>query len=177
MSWRALVVVVALLPRSALADGGTLRLILAAPPLVISVFTAPEPLRVGSADVSVLVQDGSAAGPVLLDTKIELRLRAPNGGSRTLVPSHAAAANRLFQSALVELSQPGRWQLTVTVHHDHDAATVACDVLVGSRAPRLAAAWPWLALPALLVAMFLWRQRLRGRRRSLYRSSRSRSAA
>lgn len=164
-SWRALLVAVSLLPRPAFADGGTLRLTRSVPPFVVSVFTAPEPLRVGSADVSVLVQGGTAAGPVLLDADVELRLRGPDGATRTLVATHATAANRLFQSALVELPEPGRWQLAVAVRHGHDAATVSCDLLVGPAAPRLAAEWPWLALPPLCLALFAWRERLRGRRR------------
>lgn len=148
----------------ALADGGTLRLTRAAGPFVVTVFTAPEPLVVGAADVSVLVQQrGSSA--VLLDATVALRVRAPDGTERRLPASHATVGNRLLQAALLPLSQPGRWQLAIEVRHGSAAATVACELLVGSAPPRLAAQWPPLALPPLAIALYLWRERLLRRQR------------
>lgn len=167
MRWRALVFAAACLWASAgpaFADGGTLRLTRAAGPFVVTLFTAPEPLVVGDADVSVLVQQrGSSA--VLLDATVELHARAPDSTELLLHPSHATAGNRLLQSALLPLPQPGAWRLTVEVRHGSDAATVACELLVGSATPRLAAQWPPLALPPLAIVLYLWRERLLRRQR------------
>jgi hypothetical protein len=166
--WRALILAAVFLPRPALADGGTLRSTQAAGPFVISIFTAPEPLRVGSADLSVLVQQRSvaaSASAVLLDATIELHVRAPDGGTQTLVASHATAGNRLMQAALLKLPAPGRWQLTVAVRHRTDAATISCDLFVGSAAPRPLVQWPSLALPPLCIALYVWRELLLRRRR------------
>ncbi len=165
---RTLVVAAACLWASAgpaFADGGTLRLTRAAGPFVVTLFTAPEPLVVGSADVSVLVQQRSSA-VVLLDATVALRVRAPDGAEQQLQAAHATTGNRLFQSALVELSQPGRWRLTVEVRHGSEAATVSTELLIGSATPRLAPQWPPLALPPLCIALFLWRARLLERQRS-----------
>jgi hypothetical protein len=166
---RAFVVAAACLWASAgpaFADGGTLRLTRAAGPFVVTLFTAPEPLVVGSADVSVLVQERSSA-VVRLDATVALRVRAPDGTEQQLQAVHATTGNRLLQSALVELSQPGRWQLTVEVRHGSEAAaTVSTELLVGSATPRLAAQWPPLALPPLCIALYLWRARLLERQRS-----------
>jgi hypothetical protein len=145
------------------ADGGALRLERPAGPFIVSVFTAPEPLRVGRADVSVLVQR-RGDGDLLLGATIRLRLRAPDGVEQTLLASHEMATNRLFQSAWVELPSPGRWQLEITVRHDADEASISCELPVDSPAPPLAAHWVPLALPPFLIVLFAWRQRLLSRR-------------
>jgi hypothetical protein len=162
VSWRTVLLAAFLFQSEApaLADGGTLRLTRAAGPFVITIFTAPEPLRVGSAEVSVLVLERGAAGAVLLDATVELRVRAPDGTARMLVASHAAGSNRLLQAALLELPAPGTWQLTIAVRHESDTATVSLELPVGSAAPRLVAQWPPLALPPLCVLLFVWRERL-----------------
>jgi hypothetical protein len=143
------------------ADGGTLRLSRTAGAFVVSAFTAPEPLRVGRADVSVLVQN-HASGEVQLGANVELRLRAPDGTEQTLPASHAMATNRLLQSAQVELSSPGRWQLEVAVDHQ---PTVACELPVAPRSRIVADHWMPLALPPVCVFLFAWRARLSARLR------------
>jgi hypothetical protein len=153
-----------LLAGSAHADGGVLRRSQAAGPFVLSVFTAPEPLRVGRADVSVLVQARGGAS-VVLDASVELRLRAPDGSEQMVAAAHAAASNRLLQSAWVELPVPGRWALAVTARRASDVATVSCELDVAASAPRLSAQWLPLGLPVLCILVFVWRERLLRRRR------------
>jgi hypothetical protein len=163
MSWRPLLVAAVCVPGLAFADGGALRLTRAAGPFVVSIFTAPEPLRVGSADVSVLVQRRDSTA-VVLDASVELRVRAPDAATRMLAASHALATNRLMQAAPLELPAAGRWELDVTVGQGSDVATVSCELFVEPPAPRLFARWPPLALPPLAVALFIWRDRLLRRR-------------
>jgi hypothetical protein len=159
---RALAVGSLLFAAVARADGGVLRLSQASGPFVISVFTAPEPLRAERAEVSVLVQ---AESSVVLDALVELRLRAPGGVEQTLAATRAAAGNQLLQSASVELRPAGRWELAVTARRAGTAATVSCDLDVGPASPGLTAQWLPLLLPALCILLFLWRERSRGRRR------------
>jgi hypothetical protein len=154
---RALIFASLLLAGVARGDGGVLRLSQASGPFVISVFTAPEPLRAGRAEVSVLVQ---THGAVVLDAVVELRVRAPDGAEQTLALTRAAAKNQLFQSAFVELRTPGRWGLFVTARQAGTPATVACDLDVAPATAGLAAHWVPLALPALCVLLFVWRERL-----------------
>jgi len=143
------------------ADGGTLRLSRTAGALVVSVFTTPEPLRVGRADVSVLVQR-KANGEVLLGAPVALRLVGPDGAEQTLPASHAMATNRLLQSAQVELAAPGRWQLEIMVDRE---ATVACELPVAPRLRPIADHWMALAVPPVCVFLFAWRARLSERLR------------
>lgn len=152
---RALVFGSLLLAGIARGDGGVLRLSQASGPFVISVFSAPEPLRTGRAEVSVLVQE---RGTVVLDAAVELRLRDPDGTERTLATSRGAADNQLLQSAFVELRTPGRWGLAVTVRRAGTSATVSCDLDVVPATAGLRAHWVPLALPVLCILFFVWRE-------------------
>jgi hypothetical protein len=136
---------------------GVLRLSQASGPFTISVFTAPEPLRAGRAEVSVLVQERST---VVLDAAVELRLRAPDGAEDTLAVAHAAGNNQLLQSAFVELRTPGRWELAVAARRAGISATVSCSLDVAPASAGLGAHWALLALPALCILLFVWRERL-----------------
>jgi hypothetical protein len=144
------------------ADGGTLRLARVAGPFLVSVFTAPEPLRVGRADISVLVQE-PGRGEVVLGATVELRLQGPDGVEQTLRASHALATNRLLQSAQVELPAAGRWRLEITVDGQ---TTGACDLAVSPRLRLVADQWMPLALPPICVLLFAWRARLSARPRA-----------
>ena len=159
---RALLFASLLVSVVARADGGVLRLSQASGPFVISVFTAPGTLPTGRAEVSVLVQ---ARDAVVLDTEVELRVRSPAGSEEIMRATHALANNQLLQAALVELPMPGRWQLAVTVRHGSDAATVSSALDVAPSTAGLAAHWVPLALPALCILLFVWRERLLAARR------------
>jgi hypothetical protein len=160
---RALLLASLLLGGVARGDGGRLRLSQASGPFVVSVFTAPEPLRAGRADVSVLVQ---ARGSVVLDAAVELRLRAPDGTEQTLAATRRAAGNALLQSAFVELPAPGRWALAVTVRHANTSATVRGDLDVAPATGALTAHWIPLTVPVPCILLFAWRQRLLRRKKS-----------
>jgi hypothetical protein len=153
---RAVIVGSLLLAGVARGDGGVLRASQASGPFVLSVFTAPEPLRAGRAEVSVLVQ---ARGTVVLDAAVELRTCAPDGTQQTIAVTRAAATNQLLQSAFVDLRAPGRWRLTVTARQAGTSATVSCDLDVAPATAGLAAHWVPLALPVLLILLFVWRER------------------
>jgi len=91
MKMRAALAAALLWPAAAYPDGGTLRLRQDTGPFMVSVFTAPQPLRAGPADVSVLVQD-RASTEVLLDAEVTLTLRPPDGAPvvRTMPASPSA---------------------------------------------------------------------------------------
>jgi hypothetical protein len=156
---------VVLCAASALADGGRVRLHQDAGPFRVTVFTAPEPLTAGPADISVLVQD-RASGETLLDARVAIALRAP-GASQPRIIAAARGSNRLFQSAAVELAAPGAWDLTVTVGRSGAIGRVSCVLPVGPPDSRFVAIWPYLALPPVGVALYaLGAVLLRGRRRA-----------
>jgi hypothetical protein len=136
-----------------LADGGRMRLRQTAGPFVLTVFTAPEPLAVGPADVSVLVQD-AATGNVVLDADVEIRVR-PMDGVRTVRYTAATGRNRLLRQATVDLPFSGRWHLEVAVRRGSQEAIISGLLPVSTATSRWRAAWPLLAAPPVLVALFL----------------------
>lgn len=146
------------------ADGGVVRARADRGDLTITLFTTPTPLRAGDADVSVLVQD-RASGAALLDATVELRIEPVGGGQAPLVVplAHAAATNKLLQAATFRFPGAGRYRLVATVRRGDDRAEVAAEVAVAPPPPALLALWPYLALPPVVVTIFLVQRWLRRR--------------
>lgn len=145
------------------ADGGTVRVQAPAGPFVVTVFTAPQPLAVGSVDVSVLVQDAGDAA--VLDARVELRLTATDADTtRAVTATRAAADNKLLYAALVDVPHAGTWTLDVAVARGTDAAHVTASLPVDPAAPPLRALWPYLAFPPAAMLVFALHQTLSIRR-------------
>lgn len=143
------------------ADGGRVRLRQDAGPFAITVFTAPEPLAAGPADISVLVQDRQS-GAVLLDAAVEIRLAGP-AGTAPVFASAVPGTNRLLKAAAVALDRPGPWNVEVVVRREGETARVTCPLPVSPPVSRLASAWPFLAFPPAAVALFALRRAIRRR--------------
>jgi hypothetical protein len=143
-----------LLPSLALADGGTLRLSEQRGPYHIGLFTSPAPLRAGPVDVSVLVQD-AATGQALSDAVVEITLTPPEGnGTLQASARRGAATNNLFYAAELDLPAPGTWRIEVEISAPQGVERCACAVQVDEPAPRWQTLWPWIAWPALPIALF-----------------------
>jgi hypothetical protein len=157
------------------AHGEVLRTRQKAGPFTVSIFTAPEPLRVGPVDVSVLVQ--SSEGGVLTDAAVvDLLLESvtPPIERRRASATRDAASNKLAKAAVVDLPAAGQWTLTVSVGVNADAATVTCLLPVAPAASRTSLIWPWLLVPPVLIALFAAHQTLK-HQRSWARSSQART--
>ena len=143
------------------ADGGLLRARQEAGPFIVSIFTAPEPLRAGPVDVSVLVQ--SSDGEVLTDAVVDILLESATRPveRRRARATHGAASNKLAQAAVVDLPAAGQWTLTVSVRVNGDAATVTCLLPVAPAASRMSLVWPWLLVPPVVIALFAVHQTLK----------------
>jgi hypothetical protein len=146
------------------ADGGTVRVQQEAGPFRIAVFSAPEPLRAGNADLSVLVQRREDDAPVL-GAEVALRLDGPPPAPPIEArATHDAASNKLLYAAIVAIPAPGVWTLRATVREGTDTADVAGEIAVAPRAPRFETLWPYLAGPPVVVLLFAAREWLRRRR-------------
>src|SRR5689334_5892537 len=122
MSWRlvlccSLIVWLLSVPHGALANGGTPQLTLEpAGPYELTVTTSPSTLRVGQADVSVLVYQ-AASGELFQDARVTLTTE-PLGhpGQRgQFAATHDQAENKLYYAANVQLPEAGRWRIGVQV--------------------------------------------------------------
>ena len=64
------------------------------------------------------------------------------------------ATNKLLQAAQFELPEPGRWQLEVQVDGVHGPPVIAGQLEAAAPLPRWRELWPWIAWPALAIALF-----------------------
>jgi hypothetical protein len=140
---------------AARADGGVPRLSERAGGYRLSVFTSPTPFRAGPVDVSVLVQDADS-GELVPDVRVTVRAK-PRGRSGTAVSQPAtaeAATNKLYRAAVFELSEPGWWDMDVTVEGGRGSARVGFAVEAADPPPQWWTLAPWVGWPALAVALF-----------------------
>ena len=142
------------------ADGGRLRVHEDAGPFRVAVFTRPEPLVAGPADVSLLVQDRKS-GNAVLDADVTLVMSGP-GGSSVSTPAGRHARNRLFYGARVELA-PGTWIVEARVRRGPVSEVVSVRVDVGDGSAEAFSPWPYLAIPPLAIGLFAVNRRLRRR--------------
>jgi hypothetical protein len=142
---------------AAWGDGGVVRLKQAAGPFVITIFTAPTPLRAGTADLSVLVQRRTDEEPVL-DAQVTMTLSAVSGAIIGATATHEQATNKLLYAATLSLPAPGAWQLQVAVRREPEAASVSCELTAAPPSPPLLAYWPYLALPPVVIGLFVVHQ-------------------
>jgi hypothetical protein len=152
------------------ADGGRLQLRQAGGPFVVSLFSTPESLAVGPADLSVMVEE-QGSGNVLLDADVTVTLTPEADGIAPVIAhlSHAHATNRLLQDAVVQLPRAGRWRAVVHLSDAGREASVATDLTVANYSARRGTVWFFLLLPVGAVALFVWVQvaKRRMRRRTL----------
>jgi hypothetical protein len=154
------------LPDRVGADGGRLRVREETNAFVVSVFTTPETLRAGWADISVLVQDRTN-NVALLDAQVDVAVLpvAHPGQAQQIRATHESATNKLFAAGTVSLDTAGAWRVIVTVRRGAERAQVSFDVQV-EPAARLSAQWPALSVPPIGVLLFVLHQRLEQRRRT-----------
>src|SRR5262245_42446291 len=156
--------VCALVAGAARADGGAIRVQEVAGPFRITVWSAPEPLRAGPADLSVLVQRADDLSPAL-DAEVELQLEGPLPGPPIVArATREQSTNGLLYAAPVALPAAGTWRLSAKVRRGGDAVEVGGELPVAAARPRLWSLWPYLALPPVALAAFALRERLIRRR-------------
>lgn len=136
-------------------DGGTVRASERVGPYLVSAFTSPTPLRTGPVDVSVLVQDAASREPVP-DAVVWVRAVARDRPNRSLAKRATAdqATNKLFRAALLELPEPGVWDVEVRVTGPGEPAAVRFAAEVGEPLPAVSEFAAWVALPCVAAAAF-----------------------
>lgn len=187
----ALWLILLMTPGALWADGGVVRARETRGSFVITVFSPPSIAMSAPADLSVLVQRKDT-GAALLDATVELTFTAPSGsslpteggwcgpmkdtfllgasalGRSPAVPAtHTQATNQLLYAAQVILPARGEWEVRATIRHGAETATVSCALPVMEPANPLATIWPWLALPGVMIALFVLNQKLRHRTTSI----------
>ncbi len=143
-------------------DGGTMLLHQDAGAFTITLFAAPQPLQVGPADLSVMVQDRSS-GEVLLDPTIDLTvaLEATNALQQTARLATGQASNRLLQAATVHFSRAGKWRLRLLVRRGNEVAQLSTGCTVEPDRSRATLVWFYVLLPIGIILLFVIHQALK----------------
>ena len=150
---------------AAYADGVHLLTRQVAGPFVVSVFTTPDVLAVGPAELSVMVEQVVPA-QVLMDAEVSLELTcrahcAPPVHARL---THAGGTNQLLQVAEVSFPKPGIWDAVIAVRAQGRDARAVAELVVAPHSSRRGTIWLFALLPFCAGAGFFWVERVRSRR-------------
>jgi len=149
---------------SLLADGGTLQFRKEAGPFVVTVFSAPVPLRAGAADISVMVQDGQDNSPVM-DADVSVQLSKAKEQTIDAKATTSRATNKLLYACSVAFRSPGSWRLTVRVTRGGTGGEASGDISVLPEEAPFVTYWLYFAVVPLGVMLFALNQWLKKRRR------------
>jgi hypothetical protein len=144
------------------ADGGAMLLHQDAGAFTITLFAAPQPLRTGDADLSVMVQDRSS-GEVLLDPAIDVTVapESPHTSPQTVRLAKGQASNRLLQACTVHFSSAGKWHLALLIRRGNDQARLSTDCTVEPNRFRATLVWFYILLPVGVILIFVIHQVLK----------------
>jgi hypothetical protein len=186
-AWMAVALIAALPLQHAKGDGGVVVLHEAKGPFLVTVFVAPEVIRGGLTDVSVLLQSRTN-GDVVLDAAVGLTVERPldlvvTAGSEPVcgmssasvvfpsqdIGQHQAplpatreqASNKLLYAAALALNATGDWRLHISVSRGPDSAKFNCLIPVTQASANAPGLWPYLLIPPIAIAAFAMNQKLR----------------
>jgi hypothetical protein len=153
---------------SALADGGDEQVAsVRVGDYSVRIFTPPDPITVGVADVSLLVQRAGSS-ELVPDARVTVRAEpvGHDGEAGTYLATHDNATDKRYYAANVRLPSEGGWLLTVHIDGPLGPAETSLPIQVrriGVVTPTLLV---WAALVAASLALIAPRL-LRGRKRPL----------
>jgi hypothetical protein len=147
-----------------LGDGGLAQFQGEAGGLVITVFGAPVPLRVGLADLAVMVQKADDRSDVL-DCDVMLHLSKPGEKDIIVAAMSGQARNKLLYAAHPVLQKAGEWNLSVEVKGRRETARVNGELTVLPELPPSIAYWPYFAALPIAVTLFALNQWLKAQRK------------
>ena len=134
------------------ANGGTIQVSMErAGPYAVTVMTDPSPIRVGTVDVSVLVEQ--ADGDLVQDAKVMVTATpsaAPDGAA-TYEATHDRATNKLFYAADIAITRAGVWQIEVTI--GGDLGDGAVNFSIEAAEPSMSDRLPLLTFVAILIGL------------------------
>lgn len=148
-----------------LADGGVVQIQRSAGPFIITVFTAPIPLRAGPAEISIMIQDNKNQNPVL-DAKVAAMLGRDGGETIKVEARREQSKNKLLYAALLSIPEAGRWEIEVTVVKNFEEHKITGVMTVAPPRYFLLTYWWALALPPVTIALFVLNQWLKRRQKA-----------
>jgi len=145
------------------ADGGIVQWQRTTGPLTVTVFTTEAPLRTGPADISILVESAAGARPVM-DAQVFIELQNEADGIVSAEATHRQARNKLLYCSLINLPEAGIWKMKTIVEHGGERVESMGNLTVTGPQPMLLSYWKLIALPPVIIILFIFNQSLRRRR-------------
>jgi len=164
--WSILLLVLislSLLTRIARADGGVVLWQRISAPFTITLFSTEVPLRPGVADLSVLLESTEGHSPIL-DARVLIELEHEAGMIIRAEATRSQARNKLLYCSLINLPKSGQWKMKLHVRRGDDNADVISDIVVGAPQPMFLSYWKLIALPPIIIGLFIANQCLRRKR-------------
>lgn len=137
-------------------------------PYRASVWTQPDPIRVGQVHFTIAVSEASQpgaregeAGEPVLDARVKVQLEAAEPGGEKLIAfaTRENAVNKLFYEVDFNLPADGRWQVTIEVQGPDGGGSAAFEIeaLPPSALARLGTRYlPMLGGAGLVMLVTIW---------------------
>jgi len=171
-SWRILglscsfllIVFISLSPlvQIARADGGVVIFQRTSAPFTITLFSTEMPLTLGPADLSVLVEQADGHSPIL-DARVFIELEHEAGTIIRAEATRSQARNKLLYCSLLNLPLAGHWKIRLLIRRGYSSAEVLSDLVVAAPQPVLLSHWELIAVPPIIIIIFILNQGLRRR--------------
>jgi hypothetical protein len=145
------------------ADGGVVLWQQTSAPFTITVFSTDMPLRPGLADLSVLLEPTDGPSPIL-DAQVFIELEHEAGTIIRAEATRSQARNKLLYCSLINLPKSGQWKMRLHVRRGDSSAEVLSDLIVAAPQPVLLSHWELIAVPPIIIGLFITNQRLRRKR-------------
>ena len=150
------------------ADGGIVLWQRTTGPFIVTVFTTETPLRVGQADISILLENVGDSRPVV-DAEVFIELENEAGATVSAEATHRQAQNKLLYCSLIDLPEAGSWKAKIIVKEGGETGEALGDLTVIRAQPMFFAYWKLLAFPPVIIVLFIINQWLSKPRTSLLR--------
>jgi hypothetical protein len=148
------------------ADGGIVLWQRTTGPFTVTAFTTQSPLRMGPADISILVESSGEARPII-DAQVFIELTNEADATISAEATHGQAHNKLLYCSLVKIPEAGKWKMKTIVKHGGEQAVMMGKLTVMRSQPMLLSYWKLIAFPPVIIALFIFNQWLRRRRSPL----------
>jgi hypothetical protein len=165
LRWSFLLVVfifLSALVQIARADGGVVIFQQTSAPFTITLFSTEMPLRPGSADLSVLLEQPDGHSPIL-DAQVFVELQHEAGMFIRAEATRSQARNKLLYCSLVNLPAAGHWKIRLDIRRGDTRAEVLSDLVVAAPQPVFLAHWELIAVLPIIIILFILNQWLRRR--------------
>jgi hypothetical protein len=134
-------------------------------PFVVTLFSIPDDLVTGPADLSVGVED-TTTGEVVNDAVVTLTLTSldtPSTNRIVTTVTDGPGSRGILKSAEVTLPSAGRWHIAIVVADGAKHGACSMDLIVGTAHNKTYEVWAAAICPLLFMLLFTVRERRKRR--------------